>query len=74
MEINTGYEELANAIIIKAAKDYRKAAKRLQELPYDKEARKEIRKCKKFFNSKCCNLLSDVDGKYILRKLREERR
>lgn len=72
--MNTGYEELANAIIIMAAKDYRKAAKVLRDFPNDKEARKEIRKCERFFNSKWCSLLSDIDGKQILKKLREERR
>lgn len=70
----SGYEELANAIIIKTAEDYRKAAEILKSNPRDSEARREIRKCEKFFNSKWCCLLSEVDGKMILRKLREERR
>ena len=70
----SGYEELANAIIIKTAEDYRKAAKILKNNPRDSEARREIRKCERFFNSKWCCLLSEVDGKMILRKLREERR
>ena len=70
----SGYEELANAIIIKTAEDYREAAERLRVNPKDHEARREIRKCEKFFNSKWCCLLSEVDGKMILRKLREERR
>ena len=69
-----GYEGLANAIIIQAAKDYRKAVKKCSICPHDIDARKLKRNCERFFNSIWCNQLSEVDGKYILRKLKEERR
>lgn len=57
-----GYTELANAIIIQAVKDYRRAS--------SPQMRREI---KRFFLSDWFMVLSNVDGKRILKRLEQER-
>lgn len=57
--MKTRYEDLANAIIIQAVKDIRLRNK------YERSARR-------FLNSEWCRVLSQVDGRTILRKLDEE--
>lgn len=66
------YQDLANAIIIQAAKDYRSVRKRLTKRPNDKWLEGELKKLERFFLSPWCEMLSEVDGTYILRRLREE--
>ena len=63
-----GYDELANAIIVQAAKDYRKAyvGKR------SKTKTNEIKGIEKFFLSEWFTTLTSADGKSILQKLQEE--
>lgn len=65
MEVSTmvnGYTELANAIIIQAVKDYRRAI--------SPQVRRGI---KRFFLSDWFMILSDADGKRILKRLEQER-
>lgn len=45
------YTNLANAIIVQAAKDYTKALRRLKKFPHDKEARYIKQDCERFFRS-----------------------
>lgn len=54
------YEDLANAIIIQAVKDYRRTK--------SPQVRNEI---KRFFKSEWFTMLSNVDGDIILKKLEE---
>lgn len=49
--MDTCYTNLANAIIIQAAKDYKKALRRLKKFPKDKEALHTKRDCERFFRS-----------------------
>ena len=59
-----GYKELANAIILQAVKDYRKALK------HDERGRKcEI---EKFFRSEWFSILTNVSGEMLIQKLRAE--
>lgn len=67
----TGYEALANAIIVQAAKDFRAAYKRLKRFPNDSRAADEVRELTRFFCSQWFEQLSDVDGPTLLRKLKE---
>ena len=71
-----GYERLANAIIIQAAKDYRAARKKLRRTRLSKEARykaeAEVQSVERFFRSDWFSCLSELDGEFILRKLQEE--
>ena len=65
-------EELANAIIIKAAKDYRSAMKELWMCPRNACARHTIIECERFFKSPYFNMLTAVDGVWLMNKLKEE--
>lgn len=59
-----GYELLAEAVILQAVKDYRKALK------YDERGRK--REIEGFFRSEYFRILTDVDGEMLIQKLRTE--
>lgn len=68
----TPYENLANAIILQAAKDYRAARQKLKKKPDNTLARAEIDSIERFFRSGWYKHLTDVDGELLIRKLREE--
>lgn len=59
-----GYKELANAIILQAVKDYRKALK------YDERGRK--REIERFFRSEYFTVLTNISGEMMIQKLRAE--
>jgi hypothetical protein len=65
------YQDLANAIIVQAAQDYRRDLKALKrgyrwELAADKE---EI---ERFFHSQWFSMLTTLDPDYLLERLKEE--
>lgn len=62
--VDDGYRALADAIIIQAAKDYRKA---LME-----DARGMCREIEWFFRSEWFGLLTAINPEMLIRKLREE--
>lgn len=66
------YEELAQAIILQAVKDYRMARKKLKYHPKNKEAKLMIQDCESFFRFQWFTALSSVDGQMLLKKLKEE--
>lgn len=66
------FEELANAIVIQAAKDYMKALKKLKKYPRDAEARQMRNDCESFFRSSWYSTLTSVDGELLMRKLQME--
>lgn len=59
-----GYELLAEAVILQAVKDYRKALK------YDERGRK--REIERFFRSGWFSILTNLSGEMLIRKLRAE--
>lgn len=59
-----GYKELAEAIILQAVKDYRKALK------HDERGRK--REIERFFKSEYFTVLTNISGEMLIRKLRAE--
>ena len=67
---NEGYEELANAIIIQAAFDYRNECKNYRN--GDLTALAQINCIEKFFNSEWASLLSKDKTKVILWRLQKE--
>ena len=67
-----GYEKLANAIIVQAVKDFRAAYKRLKHFPNDSAAKYQAKCITKFFHSKYCGILTQLDGPFLLRKIIEE--
>ena len=66
------YEELANAIILKAVKDWREAVTKLKKRPRYQAAIKMKKDCEEFFVSDWFGNLTEVNGRYLLRKLKEE--
>ena len=66
------WQDLANAIIISAAKDYRKALRRLRRRPDNKSAEAEIVSLERFFRSDWYAMLTRVNGEALIRKLKEE--
>ena len=67
-----GWELLANAIIVQAAKDFRQAYRRLKHKPDDGYAQRELRECTKFFHSQYFELLTNVDGPALLQQIIRE--
>ncbi len=65
---------LANAIIVQAAKDYRKALRKQKKDPGNVSAKNPIEEVEQFFCSDWFRLLTTVDGEMLLRQLREEAR
>lgn len=65
-----GYEDLANAIVIRAAYDYRKACKRYRK--GDESALSRIHEIERFFNSEWADLLCKDKAKDILWRLQRE--
>ena len=66
------FEELANAIVIQAARDYTKALKKLKKYPRDAEAKQMRNDCENFFRSPWYKTLTSVDGEFLIRKLQAE--
>ena len=64
-------EELANAIIIKAAHDYREAMKNLW-CPRDAKAKYMLEDCENFFKSRYFNFYTSINGVWLMNKLKEE--
>lgn len=66
------YENLANAIVLQAVKNYRDALKRLKKKPSNQSAMSDAMECERFFRSDWYKALTSVDGEYLIQKLREE--
>lgn len=65
------YENLANAIVIQAAKDYRKALRKYKRQPENKAVKSEIREIERFFRSNWYRTLTVLDGEMLIKRLRE---
>ena len=65
-----GLENLTNAIILQAVKDYRSA------LSWSKvngrDSKSVIAECERFFRSKRFQVLTNVDGEYLIINIRKE--
>lgn len=72
--MTTSYDNLINAIIVQAVKDYRKAKKHLKKYPDSIESKRTITEVERFLLSEWFVTLTDVDGKGILQKIRMEAR
>lgn len=66
------YTELANAIVIQAAKDYRKALKTLKRYPRYEPAKAMVAEVEEFFRSEWYRTLTSVDAEMLMRKIRRE--
>ena len=66
------YENLANAIVITAAKDYRDALRSLKRNKSNNNAKRMKEEVERFFNSDWYSVLTDLDGAFLMRKIQEE--
>ena len=66
------YENLIQAIVLQAVKDWRKSVKKLKKHPRYTPAKQMKDECEDFFLSDWFEELTDVDGSNILRRLRQE--
>lgn len=66
------YERLANAIILQAASDYRRDLKKLKKNPQKRDVLNEVMQIEKFFHSSWYQVLTTVDGEFLIKKLRKE--
>ena len=67
-----GFDELANAIVLRAVKDYRMCVQRLKRKPGDRKAAVMKRECERFFRSAWFKTLTALDGIALLQTLKEE--
>ncbi|MHB1154881.1 MAG: hypothetical protein ACYCWE_17565 [Eubacteriales bacterium] len=70
--MNKPYENLANAIILQAVDDYRKALGILRYNPKDLDAGISKDEIERFFRSGWYCLLTKVDPEMLISKLRKE--
>lgn len=63
------FEDLANAVIIKAARDYKKTLRRLRQEPNNIDLLYKRERLEKFFHSEWFYILSNVDGDMLIQKL-----
>lgn len=67
------WQKLANAIVEQAVKDYRIAQARVKANPQNADhAKAEVRKLERFFRSDWFEVLTDVDGRLVLSRLKKE--
>ena len=66
------YENLANAIVYQAVKDYRQILKVCIQYPDDEELQQEKESIEQFFESKWCSILTELDGAWLMRKIKED--
>lgn len=68
--MHDNWADLANAIIIQAAKDYRRAIRVLKLHPHHAKAVKQKSEIEEFFRSKWCAALSGIDGEVLIKRLK----
>ena len=66
------YQDLANAIILMAVKDYRDALKKLMKRPRYGPAQDLKNEVERFFRSDWYRELTSVDGHVLIKKLQAE--
>ena len=67
-----GWELLANAIIVEAARDFRAGYRRLKKDPGDRQAQDTVRESTRFFHSQFYEYLTNVDGPGLIQKMMKE--
>ncbi len=66
------WEELANAVVLQAVKDWRDSVKKLKNGRKNTNAQDMKDECEKFFKSPEFSIFTAVDGNLILMKLQRE--
>ena len=67
-----GFELLGNAIVLQAVEDYREARQAYANCNKDYGAKSMMLECESFFLSERFCIFTNVDGKALLEKLKEE--
>ena len=70
--MNRNYQDLANAVVTQAEKDYKYYHKRIEKNPADDYAKHEVRELEAFFSSKWMKRLINIDGAEILARIKGE--
>ena len=65
------WEDLANAIILSAVRDYKRALLHLKRNPDSQSARRTVEREEQFFYSSWFEVLTDLDPSYLIRKMKE---
>lgn len=68
----TPYENLANAIILRAVEDYREALRDLEVNPRYPLALRTVSDVERFFRSGWFSVLTSLDGVVLMKKLQKE--
>lgn len=66
------YQDLANAIVMQAVKDYRKALRKLKKHPHHEVALTTKREVERFFRSSWYHGLTNLNGELLVRRLQSE--
>ena len=64
------YQALANAIVELAVKDYKNALTQHYRFPNDEDYPDEVCKLERFFRSDWYEMLTDLDGEYLMAGIR----
>ena len=70
--MDRNYEDLVQAIVVQAAKDYRKTLKRLMKNPRDRDAKYHKDEIEEFFRSQWFCDITTADGEFIIQALQKE--
>jgi len=65
------FENLANAIVLSAVKDYKRALLHLKRNPDSAAAKRAVEREEKFFYGPWYEMLTDLDPSYLIRKMKE---
>lgn len=66
----TGIENLTNAIVLQAVKDYRRALAGCNV--NGRDSKSVIAECERFFRSEWFSVLTNADGEYLITHIRKE--
>lgn len=69
---DNAYENLANAIILQAVKDYRGILRKIKKHPFDRLVLSEKRRLERFFRSQWFGMLTNIDPELLMLKLNQE--
>ena len=70
--LGSGWRALADAIILQAAEDYRRLPQRIAKHPDELDNVSEMRRIERFLRSDWFGVLSDLDGRRLLRDLKAD--
>lgn len=71
-DLQRNYENLANAIIFQAVKDWRKSVRKIRKSPFEMQNYHKRDECEEFFLSPLFACLTELDGELLLKNLKEK--